>query len=140
MKALLIAPAIALLIISAAMQLSDIAERTSSKAISFADDMDSAMRCTMHGKTLEECAPQLLGYDFEPEAKETMAQLQSLQDALKPQLDAALQAQAAGAPQQDGSQASGSQQDGPQQTIVQQILDSTTLTNQQKIEMLKQLM
>ncbi|OIO65257.1 hypothetical protein COY28_06300 [Candidatus Woesearchaeota archaeon CG_4_10_14_0_2_um_filter_57_5] len=138
MKALLIAPAIALLIIGAAMQLSDIATRTSSKAIAFADDMDSAMHCTMHGQTLDECAPQLLGYDFEPEAKETMAQLQILQDALRPQLEAALQVQAGTT--SDDQAASTAQQDSSQQTLMQQILESDTLNDQQKIAMLKQLM
>jgi len=79
MKALLTVPIFFTLIIGFSMQLIDIAETTSTKALNFAEDMNKAMDCAILGKNISLCSPDLMGYDFTPEADRTLEILETFQ-------------------------------------------------------------
>jgi len=79
MRALLTVPIFFTLIFGFSMQLVDIAETTSTKAINFAEDMNKAMDCAILGKNLSLCSPDLMGYDFTPEAQRTIDVLETFQ-------------------------------------------------------------
>ena len=72
MKELLIYPAFAIFFLGFAMQMVDIAESTSAKTISFADDMNNAMDCATKGIDLTVCSPNLMNHDFKPEINKTI--------------------------------------------------------------------
>lgn len=52
------------------LQLTEIAESTSHKALTFADDMDRAMDCAIAGVNIDVCSPNLKKTDFKQDARE----------------------------------------------------------------------
>jgi len=87
MKELLTIPIFFTLIFGLSLQLIDIAETTSTKATDFAEDMSNAMDCAMLGKNLSICSPDLMKYDFNPDAQKTLAVLEAFQEDLAIYID-----------------------------------------------------
>ncbi len=77
MKELLTIPAIAVVVLGFVLQLQDIAESTSDKAVSYAEDMNSAMDCAMAGIPISRCSPEITKTSFKEEAKEAIELLNS---------------------------------------------------------------
>lgn len=71
-KILLFLPLFGLMILSLGSELSDIAQTSSEKSVSFANDMNGAMDCAFRGIPIEECSPTLMDHDFEPEINQTV--------------------------------------------------------------------
>ncbi len=71
LKNLIIFPIFAVLFLSFAVQLVDIAESTSEKAIGFTLDMQEAVDCATRGVDMEICSPGLFEHNFDDEIKRT---------------------------------------------------------------------
>ncbi len=72
MKALLITPAVLVIVLGLAIELEGIARSSSEKALDFADDMNSAMDCARLGRPIRECSPGLYAIDFDEEIQRTL--------------------------------------------------------------------
>jgi hypothetical protein len=73
------------LIMGFAIELAQIANQVSNKAIDFSEDMNKAMDCAITGRPLEECSPNLKSddsYNFKGDATAFVAKVQDFQDQL----------------------------------------------------------
>ena len=87
MKELLMLPIIMGIVLTFAVQLSDIAESTADKAIVFADDMNAAFDCASAGVSIYECSPELKDTSFKPEINQTLETLNKFQAELEGAID-----------------------------------------------------
>ena len=76
MKALLIAPVVALFLLGFTLQLQAIAEDTAAQTLTFADDMRLAIPCATRGIPVDKCSPHLSEVDFEPQVNTTIETLE----------------------------------------------------------------
>ena len=60
------------------LELAEIAESVSDKALAFADSINMAMECAFNGVDLEECSPQLLNHSFDDEINRTQLVLKDM--------------------------------------------------------------
>lgn len=60
----IIAPVIAMFMIGFFLQIVSIADSTSAKVVTFAEDMDNAVDCALSGISIYNCSPNLPSYDF----------------------------------------------------------------------------
>jgi hypothetical protein len=70
MKAMILASVSVVIMLGFMLQLVDIADSTSNKALHFADSMDRAMDCAISGVSLDVCSPELKNTDFSQDARE----------------------------------------------------------------------
>ncbi|RME53458.1 hypothetical protein D6783_01975 [Candidatus Woesearchaeota archaeon] len=72
MEKFIVLPIAIVLITGLALQLNDIAQRTSQKTIRFATDVDNAMDCALFGVDIKECSPDLVknSGEFERELRD----------------------------------------------------------------------
>lgn len=54
------------------MQLLEIAESSSEKALGFTEEMNKAVDCAARGVDMKECSPALFDYDFEKDMEKTL--------------------------------------------------------------------
>ncbi len=71
-RELLIFPLFAALCLGFTVQLVEIAESTSGKAIDFTNDMHGALDCATRGIDMKECSPDLFTYEFDDEIEKTI--------------------------------------------------------------------
>jgi hypothetical protein len=83
MKYLLIAPVVGMMMLGFIPELLSVAEDTQTKAIDYADDMNSAIDCATRALPLELCSPDLSSYDFTPEINRTVALDKRMLEVLK---------------------------------------------------------
>lgn len=69
-RELVIAPIIGLFLIGFMLQMASIAQSTSEKVLNYADDMNAALDCAFVGRSIYDCSPSLLNYDFEEDARQ----------------------------------------------------------------------
>ncbi|MEM4268431.1 MAG: hypothetical protein QXK37_06410 [Candidatus Woesearchaeota archaeon] len=72
MKYLIITPAVAVLVLSFASQMAAIAENSTQKVASYADDMNNALDCAFKGVDLRVCSPELYNYNFDEDINSTV--------------------------------------------------------------------
>ncbi|MCB9358836.1 hypothetical protein H6503_02810 [Candidatus Woesearchaeota archaeon] len=67
---LIIVPIFISIYLGAAMQLVDLSEKVSDKAIDFADKMENSVPCAMEAIDLEECSPGIYNITWDEETAE----------------------------------------------------------------------
>ncbi|MFW6014000.1 MAG: hypothetical protein ACOCZ6_01985 [Nanoarchaeota archaeon] len=72
MNNMIVFPIFAVICLTFAMQLLDIAESTSEKALGFTEEMNNAVDCATRGVDMRECSPGLYDYEFEEEMEKTL--------------------------------------------------------------------
>ena len=72
MNNMIVFPIFAIICLTFAMQLFDIAESTSEKALGFTQEMNNAVDCATRGVDMKKCSPELFDYDFEKEMENTI--------------------------------------------------------------------
>lgn len=82
MKALILVPIVATLMLGFVLQLVDIAESSSEKTLDFADDMNLAMDCAVRGIPIQECAPDLTNHEFKSDIEKTINVLNEMEEEL----------------------------------------------------------
>ena len=71
-KELAILPAFAIMLLTFSVQLVDVAESSSTKALDFTYDMQKAIDCAAKGIDLRECSPNIYSHDFEEEINKSI--------------------------------------------------------------------
>ena len=69
-REIIIYPAVGIMILTMALQLTEVAESTSEKALTFTKDMENAIDCATRGVELSICSPNLYSSDFETDIEE----------------------------------------------------------------------
>jgi len=72
MKELILVPIFFALMMGFSLQLFDIAQASSQKALAFTEDMSNAMDCATRAKNLSLCSPNLFEHDFSDEINKTL--------------------------------------------------------------------
>lgn len=86
-REIVIYPLFALMFMGFALQLIDIAESTSDKALAFSYDMENAVDCATRAVDLKECSPGLYDHNFRQEIDKTIKLNTEMLDQIKSMLE-----------------------------------------------------
>ena len=86
-KELLLAPMVIVIVLSFTLSLTEIAESTGNKALLYANGMDNAMDCAIHGQSINECSPELTNTEFKTNAIEFQELNNDYIDKLRSELE-----------------------------------------------------